>query len=314
MQNTNENTLMNWADALEHYGLNYNVEKRPVRALISQDHEVLIDNLYSIIRSDTGKPLSGVAVNGRYECIQTNEFAGIGNAICGELGANFVNGGELLNGKGLFLQAKLPGIIRVKNTDDTIDKMLTFITAHDGSLPFMVSFLANRLFCSNQFKVIGDDLRNGVKIRHTRNAEVSLTQAHKTVLEANNAYRGLAIKLDWLTDQRMTNMQMQLATRRFFGVKDEQTSEDLSTHKKNAINEVLKTISEGPGQSIFQGTAYSLWNGFTHWIDHVRPVRKTTNRFEAGMVGSGAKLKDKAINIVEATLANSEPEIVSYAT
>lgn len=305
---------MTWNDALAHYNASDTYSKRAVAMLGPDGENKTIDNLYSIVNDRTGQPLPGVGVNGRYEIIQTTAYADIGNAITGELGAEFVGGGSLMGGKGLFLQAKLPDSIRVRGTDDVVDKMLTFLTSHDGSLCFMVAFLGVRLFCANQFKSIGDELRNGDKIRHTRNAGDRLKEAARVVLDAHKAYRSLQLKLDWMTEQAYSSPQTTLATRRLFGVKDDVVEADIPTRTRNNIVSVMETIATGPGQDCFRGTAYNVWNGMTHWVDHVRSLRSNTDRFEAGLIGSGEKLKDRAIQVVEATLQDTPAPIVSYAS
>ena len=302
MQNNQQN-IMTWNDALTHYGLDYTVEKRPLVAMLGNGQTQLVDNLFSIVRSDTGNVLPGVAVNGRYECIQTTSYADIGNAITQQLNATFVRGGVLMNGRGLFLQAKLPDSIRVKGTDDKIDKLLTFVTSHDGSLSFMVMATALRLFCSNQMNALMRDAREGVKIRHTASAKDRLQEVEKKILTVLNAYRQFEVKVDWLADQRFTDIQMEVASRRLFGVKDDVVKDDIPTRTKNNIETVQRLFTEGQGQHLFRGTAWAAYNAMTEYADHERALRKDSDRFEASLIGSGAMLKAKAINVIDNVLA-----------
>jgi hypothetical protein len=195
---------MTWNQALQHFNIDYQVAKRPLSVLLGDGQSKVVDNLFSIVRTDTNEPLTGVAVNGRYTCIQTNTYSDIGNKVCGELGADFVKGGTLLGGNGLYLQAKLPDCIRVKGTDDKIDKFLTFITSHDGSLAFMIMPTALRLFCSNQLAALMREFRDGIKIRHTASSDERIKNADQAILEALNAYRALEIKVNTWADTRFT--------------------------------------------------------------------------------------------------------------
>jgi phage/plasmid-like protein (TIGR03299 family) len=306
---------MSWTEALDHYSLNNTYAKRPLVALIGDGQSIEVPNLYSIVNEQTNQPLSGVAVNGRYNIIQTREFADIGDAIVRESQCEFVGGGTLMDGKGLYLQAKLPGNIRVRNTDDIIDKMLTFITSHDGTWAFMVAFMGFRLFCRNQFRAIKSAVDNdGVKIRHTASAAERLVQAQQAVLEANNAYQAVELKLNELATQRISDIQTKMAVRRLFKVKDDTPYDDIPTRTRNNMDSLMETIALGPGQDMFEGTPYNVWNGMTHWADHVRGVKKDTNRFEAGLVGSGMAFKERAIKVVEASLLDTPADIVGYPT
>jgi len=298
--NNETNKIMTWNEALDHYGLNYNVEKRPLYLNNGQE----VSNLYSIVRTDTEQPLSGVAVNGRYTCIQTSEYADIGNRICGQLGCTFVNGGSLLNGRGLFLQAKLPDSFRVKGTNDQVNKNLTFLTSHDGSLCFTILSTMLRLFCANQFAALQDNFREGLKVRHTSTAEQRLANADKAVLDIMNAYKVFEQKIDWLADQRFTDLQLDIACKKVFGVKDDQ---EIATKTKNNIDKVKELFTEGQGQHMFQGSAWSAFNAFTEYSDHERTVRGSKDkaektRFESGLIGVGSVFKIKALNAIEETL------------
>jgi len=310
-----QNSLTEWQDALVKFGLDYTVEKRPLYAAIGDGHSPkLVDNLYSIVRSDTNEPLPGVAVNGRYHCIQTSEYAPIGNEICQELGAEFVRGGSLAGGRSLFLQAKLPEPIRVKGSEDLIDKLLTFVTSHDGSTCFMVVPTALRLFCKNQFNALMHDVRqSGIKIRHTSTADIKLKEVAMKVQKILGIYEQFEKRLNHYVDCRMSEAQMKLATTRLFGVKD--GAENVPTRTANNIENVLRLTEEGKGQDHFQGTAYNWINAVYEYSDHERALRKGTNRFESSLVGSGSRFKAQAAGIVDDILANNTAApVVSYAS
>jgi len=295
-----ETTHMNWNEALNHFGLDYEVAKRPVVALLGNGQSAPVDNLYSIVRTDTNEPLSGVAVNGRYTCIQTKAYADIGNKICGQLGAEFVRGGKLLHGRGLYLQAKLPDTIRVKGTDDAINKYLTFVTSHDGSMNFSVLATAMRLFCENQMNALMRAARNnGVKIRHTASADERILDVDTTILDTLNAYRVFEQKIDWLADQRFTDLQFDLAVQKFFDIEG---AADVSTRAKNNIAKLKESYLVGPGQHMFRGTAWGAFNGFTNWIEHVRSTKGDTDSFESSLIGSGAGLRIKALDSIESAM------------
>lgn len=295
--------ILNWNDALVEYGLDFEVAKRPVVALLGDGQSAQVDNLYSIVRTDTNQPLSGVAVNGRYTCIQTRAYADIGNRICGQLGAEFVRGGQLIKGRGLFLQAKLPDTIRVKGSNDTIDKYLTFVTSHDGSLNFMALSTAMRVFCHNQMAAIMRDVRdNGVRVRHTASSEARLLDVDKTILETLNAYRVFEEKINWLADQRFTELQMDLAVKKFFGVEGK-AADDIATRTKNNIEKVMTSYVSGPGQNVFNGTAWQAFNGFTHYLTHDRTTRGDTDSFESNLIGTSATMRVKALDCIESVLA-----------
>lgn len=295
---------MSWNEALSEYGIDFDVAKRPLFTQVANDQPPqLVDNLYSIVRQDTMEPLSGVAVNGRYEVIQNRDFADIGNRICAESGAEFVGGGTFKGGQIVWLQAKMPDAIRIRDTNDVINKMLTFITGHGGSHCFMAMPETLRVFCDNQMSAFCRSARdNGIKIRHTASANARLREADETLLEVMNAYRAFEVKCNWLADQRFTDAQMELVLRKVFGVKDETPIEDVATRTRNNMQTVRELFEGGRGIAQWRGTAWAGFNAFTEYSDHKRAYRKDTNAFEAKLLGTGASFKAKALRSIENVL------------
>ena len=296
-------TANNWNDALVKFGLDYSVEKRPLTVLLGEGKSQVVDNLFAMVRSDTNQPLPGVAVNGRYCCIQTQSYADIGNKICGQLGATFVRGGTLLKGGGLYMQAKLPDSIRVKGSNDVIDKLLTFITSHDGRFSFMAMATTIRLFCENQMNALMRDAVDAIKIRHTASCADRLAEADQVILDSLNAYKAFEQKINFLADQRFTDLQLDLAAHRLFGVADDVRGDAVATRTKNNIEKIKQLADCGEGSHMFRGTAYSALQGFTNFIDHGRSVNKDTDLFEASLIGSGATMRFKAVQIIDQILA-----------
>jgi phage/plasmid-like protein (TIGR03299 family) len=300
---TQQANTMSWNEALTEYGIGFSVEKRPLVALMGSGETQLVDNLYGICRTDTGTMFPGVGVNGRYECIQTQSYADIGNRVTAGLNAQFVNGGSFRGGALVYLQAKLPQSIRVRGTDDIIDKLLTFVTSHDGTTCFMLMPTALRIFCQNQMNALNRAARDGIKIRHTRTAGERLEDADRKIMDVMDAYRVFEVKCNFLADNRFNDLQMEQAVRKVFNVGDEPLT-DLHTRTKNNIEKVLENFESGLGiDASNRGTAWAAYNAFTQFSDHQRKVNKGTDAFESKLLGSGANFKHKALVAVEQLLA-----------
>jgi len=297
--------LMNWNEALSEYGIDFTVAKRPLFTQVANDTTPqLVDNLYSIVREDTWEPLSGVAVNGRYQTIQNSDLADIGNRICAESGAEFVGGGTFKGGQIVWLQAKMPDVIRIKDTNDVINKMITFITGHGGSHCFMAMPETTRVFCDNQMNAFGRSARdNGVKIRHTASAESRLAEADDTLLQVMNAYRAFEVKCNFLADQRFSDLQMEESLRKVFGVKSDTAMDDVPTRTRNNMQTVRELFEGGLGISQWRGTAWAGLQAFTEYSNHHRSLRGDTNPFESKLLGSGAAINFKALQAIESALA-----------
>ena len=88
-----------------------------------------IDNTYGIYRTDKNIPLG--IVKGRYTTVQNIDAFKFFDKAIGKNKAIWQTAGAFDQGQRIFVSAKLPNNIFVKN--DVVDNYLVFTTSHDGS-------------------------------------------------------------------------------------------------------------------------------------------------------------------------------------
>src|SRR5271157_2061778 len=106
------------AAAIEAAGLNYNVELVP---LFTQAG-LHVPRCQGVIRSDTNQILGTVGQG--YTPIQNAEAFQFLDSVVADGGLRYHTAGALGRGEKIRMLAKLPGAIRVKNTDDITDRFL----------------------------------------------------------------------------------------------------------------------------------------------------------------------------------------------
>lgn len=89
---------------------------------------------------------------------------------------------------------------------------------------------------------------------------------------------------------------------------DAKTGEPVvSTRARNMLDALLASYKHAPGAQT--GNAWGVLNGVTHYADHVRTVRDTTGagnaaaRLTASMIGDGARLKARALDMLTSRVA-----------
>lgn len=297
---------MSWNEALENYGIDFNVKKVPLFSLDVAGNNKLAPNVYGIQREDDHSLIDGVAVGKSYKVIQTSNYADIGERICNGMNAEFVNGGLTKDGKTAYLQAKLPDSIQAKGTDDVVDKYITFINGFGGNHAFRLLISGTRMFCQNQISFYKTQARqHGLSVRHTKNADLRLKQADKMVLAANNMFKTFQVKVDWLMDQKVTDFQMKLVARRMFGVEDDKPDADVATRTMNNISSIVNTFQNSADLKDCRGTGWAAHNAVSGWINHNRSLRQTTSRFESNLFGSGANLMAKGFSELDKVIAQA---------
>ena len=146
------------SEAIQHAGLDYIVEKRPLFTYDTASHlgegsddilipEITVPNFFATVRADTERVLG--VVGNDYEVVQNRDAFSFFDAIVGGGdGILYETAGALGNGERVFITAKLPDYIRV-GVKDWIEQYLFLTTSHDGLGSITAAFTPIRIVCNN---------------------------------------------------------------------------------------------------------------------------------------------------------------------
>jgi phage/plasmid-like protein (TIGR03299 family) len=164
-----------WQDAMLLAGLDWQVEKKPLRdewGNALQDGFGKDANISGIFR-DIDNALLGV-VRDRYSTIQNKEAFAWVDALIGQEGAHYDSAGALKGGQTIFCSAHLPSAGFEVIPGDQHQTYLMFTTSHDGSQSAQVKLTDVRVVCNNTLTSSINGLGTSLFIRHTKYA-VQLT-------------------------------------------------------------------------------------------------------------------------------------------
>lgn len=283
-------------EALELGGLNWNVLQSPVyfnNGLAMVPHSGDKVNY----RSDT-KDVLGI-VSDSYKILQNKDAFRFLDSVVGVAEAMYTNVGSFKNGARVYIQAKLPGMIRFDDGgEDVGEKFLTFVTSHDGSLPVSVMFTPVRIVCQNTLLMA---LRNNVRkssVRHTLNLAIGLSSARETLGILNNQFtllEDVSRKLTHVTFEAKNIPQLLTKA----GMIPAVTNQEASTRAKNIIDEVTQRFHVGAGANLqsARGTAWGAYNAVVEYVDHFRGSNDV-KRAESSILGSGANIKERTLELL----------------
>lgn len=246
-------------------GLDWNVNKVPITTITGSS----IKDYYAVVRDIDNKALGVVKKN--YEVVQNKDKFKFIDNILGTGVAHIHTAGSLREGRITWILAKLNGIARVKNTDDTIEKFLLIAGSHDGSMAVQSMFTPVRVVCQNTLNLAVKDNLSFVKIRHTKNAYNLLKSAEETIKSALDYYEEFEDKVNWLAEQKFNNDQVRKALQSMFNVMD---LEETPTRTINTIDEVINLVHTGKGNAQWAGTAWGFLNGVAEYADFHRTKTK----------------------------------------
>jgi len=213
--------------------------------------------------------------------------------------------------------------------DKTVLKVL-FGSGHVPGMAFSISFMAERLICTNGAKITW--IFGNFRMVHS----ATFGQQHKTQIKglmarAETAFEAYAMKASAMRETRVNEavgraftvqlMQPELVVK---AVEEGRVTEkvldtkgdnyngintplllEAATRKvdffdpetfSRPVNRVLELVNSQPGAPMAAGTLWNRYNAVTYFVDHERG-RSADTGLNAALFGDGAQLKDQALDL-----------------
>lgn len=296
------------AEAIQHAGLDFEIEKRPLFTYDTENHrgetdieipEVEVPNFFATVRADNDSVLG--VVGNDYQIVQNRDaFSFFDSIVGGGEGILYETAGALGNGERIFITAKLPDYIRVGSGDDVIEKYLFLTTSHDGSGSITAAFTPIRIVCQNTLSAAMNCKTNTVRIRHTANAKQRLEEAHKVMGMSNLLSTQLEEVFNhWakvqISDKEVKRLiQLAMAPNRetLQNLKSGKDDE-LSTLFKNTVDDVFAYAMMNETQLLetTKGTVFGAYNAVTGYFQNVRNYKDEEAKLKSLLFGGTGQLR-----------------------
>lgn len=293
-------------EALQLAGLDFEVKKMPNIHRLANGTETISDTSFFTYRTDNGAVL-GDKLGTDYNIVQNTDAFTFFDSIVGGDGIMYETAGALGRGEKIFITAKLPDYIKV-GSDDLIEKYIFLTTTHDGSSSITAAFTPIRIVCQNTLSMALHNCSNVVKIRHTKNAEQNLKEAHKIMGITNK----LSEHLDGIFNQwakvRMTDKQvLQLIQQAMSPSKEvldnvkKGTSDVLSTAFKNICDNAFLYAMTSPTQQTdtTKGTLFGAYNAVTGYFQNVKEYKHEEDKLNSVLFGTALQRSQTAFRLCE---------------
>jgi len=292
-------------EAIKEARLDWEVEQVPVYHQ-ANDEMIEVPDQYCVRRTDNNRVMS--VMSKRYQMIQNHETFSFADEIIGAGQAKWDTAGSIAGGRVVFMQVELEGRLFLKsNPDDQTVKKVLFINSHDGSKALMGMITPVRVVCQNTLNAALGQKSNQFKIYHRKNFQSKKDEAAKILGLASAFYDDLQTVMDTLAEQQVTKSYVE----GFVNALMPSSKDEISTRTENRRSQITSLFSTGKGNR--GETKWDLFNAVTEYVDHHSNGRVTESRmdrsealadieaesrFERSILGSGATLKNKALELL----------------
>ncbi|QDT29897.1 hypothetical protein Enr10x_52540 [Gimesia panareensis] len=281
------------AEAIEAAGLNYRVDLRP---LVTEEG-LPVPQRKAVVRSDSNAVLG--VVGNSYQPVQNHQCFGFLDSVVSDGRLRYHTAGALGQGERVWMLAKIPGEIRIKDSEDVTEQYLLLSNSHDGSSALRMYFTPIRVVCANTLGVAERRSRGqGVSIMHKGNLSSKVAEAQNVLGFAKRFYDNLDDNINRLAHHYPSRKQLD----NYFSTLYPETPDSKNQRVKNIRKNLEYLFENGRGQNILETklTSWAAFNAVTEFVDHHRSTRgktedeKISRRFESSWFGSGARLKAAA--------------------
>lgn len=281
------------AEAIDAAGLNYTVALHDVQTAGG----VAIPQRKAVVRTDSSEVLG--VVGNSYQPVQNHQCFGFLDSVVADEQLRYHTAGALGKGERIWMLAKLPGEIRIRDSEDATEKFLLLSNSHDGSSSLRVYFTPIRVVCANTLGAAERrGHRQGVSIVHKGDLTVKVAEAQETLGLARRFYDDLEENINRLAWHYPSRRQLNL----YFESLYPDREDGRNRRAENVRKELVRLFENGRGQDIDETrlTTWAAFNAVTEYVDHHRstrgrtPEERASRRLDSAWFGSGSRLKADA--------------------
>lgn len=279
-------------EALQEGGLDFEVIKAPNHHLIDGMDPIISENSFFLYRSDANKVLAP-HVGKVYESLQNKDvFSIVDDIISQDPSIKIETAGSLRDGSRTFVSLK-GGSIKLGRNDE-VESYLLIYNSFDGLTAIQAKYTPVRVVCANTLALAKSGGKALSTLKHYSNSEVRLREALKAVNLLHSADGSFQQQAQQMIDRKLSVRDFySFLSGVFLSEKEREAivlkgAEGISTRKANVIKEVIEYAESGPGQNIYQGTAWWGYNAVTGYFQNVREYGSDDIKFESLNYNNGA--------------------------
>jgi phage/plasmid-like protein (TIGR03299 family) len=277
-------------------GLDYTVKESPV--LFSTDATTMPEEFKGrkvLHRSDTGGALA--VVSDGYRVVQPADVMGFFGQLVELGGFQMETAGVLSHGRRVWALAKVnEGADIVEG--DTVRPYVLLGTSYDGTMATVAKFTSIRVVCNNTITAALNRENSGtVRVLHSERFDADAVRLELGIVGDN--WERFLVQSRKLSGETMGQAEADSFVTALLKPFQNSGIELNKTRGYKRIMELFNGQAIGAGIPGVAGTRWAMLNAVTELIDHERG-RSNNTRMESAWFGTGAVLKNKALELLSA--------------
>jgi phage/plasmid-like protein (TIGR03299 family) len=309
--------------AIQLAGLDWTVQKRPLRALDPDDPDsagVPVPGWFATVRTDTQAPLG--VVSRQYRVLQNTEAFTFMDQAIQDGAARWETAGSLQGGKRVWMLARFPTTVQVAHGDE-VKPYALLCNGHDGGLAVHILPTTVRVLCNNTLNLALNQANGqALVIRHSQSLKGKIALARRHLGIIGQRVEQFQEEAQALARVSLQETELRGYVERFFPTKPKPDFSDgaalLSTivggqqDRSEVVRDllaghyaeteriaqrnrgILEQIVDNFERDAGRGTAWGAYNAVSQYADHQARYRSPDSRLNAAWFGAGNDLKQEA--------------------
>ncbi len=271
---------------------------------------------HAVVRIEPNSKLNGTVlglVDEDYTPLQNRDAFAFFDPIVGQGAAAYHSAGALGQGERIWIQAKLPGDIRVSD-DDIVGKYLLLSNSHGGTGGVEIRFTPMRLVCTNMLSMVLT-MSRGIRLEHTPDLSLRLQQAVENLGLIRQRYQEIEIAFEQTSRVPMNSRSVADYFRAVFPAPSNPLEEAAPVPVAQVRAQATSLFEAGQGNQMpgVSGTLWAAYNAVTELVDHRLYLSSPEARLRSIWFGEGYAIKVRAYELALQFMRRPDATILQRA-
>ena len=274
-------------------GLDWKVSLRPI--ISNDDDQVKIDSHKIIVREDNKTPLGIVGKS--YQPLQNEDAFNWFEPFVDNGLATLETAGSLLNGKRVFILAKIKSDDMEIQKNDIVEKYILLSNAHDGGQALRVGYTPIRVVCNNTLTAaIKSKQSQLIRLTHKGDIVNNLNDLRETFDLINQQFITTEEKYKELVKKDINSNDLKKYVRQVFSsrkledlINNYEEKEQIEAERKRLLARVEEIFDLEPVHN-----GWTMYNSVNYYLNHERG-KDLEKRYNSMWFGVNKSLDNRAL-------------------